>query len=232
MKNIIEIMNLSKNFGPVMALDNITVNIPAGKIVGLLGPNGSGKTTLIKILANLLMNYEGDILVNGHHPGMETKKIISYLPDCNYLSPKWTSKDAIAYFKDFYTDFDEKQAFGLLQKLNINPNQKFKFLSKGTKEKLQLILVLSRRAKVYLFDEPIAGVDPAARDLIFRLILENYNQEASIIISTHLISEVEEIIDYALFLKSGSLLLFDEADTIRAQFGKSLNAYFKEVYRC
>lgn len=231
-KNIVVVRNLTKKYGGFPALKNISVNIPAGKIIGLLGPNGSGKTTFIKLLANLLMNYEGEILIDGNKPGSESKKIISYLPDCNYLSNKWNAEDAIQYFKDFYDDFNDKQARHLIYKLHINPKTKFKYLSKGTKEKLQLILVLSRKAKLYLFDEPIAGVDPAARDLIFQLILDNYNKEASIILSTHLIQDAENILDYALFLKEGYVLAFDEAEKIRSERGKTLNEYFKVVYKC
>lgn len=165
-------------------------------------------------------------------PGIESKQIISYLPDCNYLSEKWTVNDAISFFKDFYSDFDSIQAMGLISRLNIDPTKKFKQLSKGTKEKLQLILVLSRKAQIYLFDEPIAGVDPAARELIFDLILQNYNKEATIIISTHLIDDVEKIIDYALFLKEGRIVRFEEANKIRETEGKTLNEYFKAVYKC
>lgn len=230
-ENIIEVANLTKRYSGFPALKNVTLSIPKGKIVGLLGPNGSGKTTFIKLLCNLLMSYDGQILINGNKPGIESKKIISYLPDCNYLSEKWTANDAINYFKDFYEDFDENQARGLIYRLGINPNQRFKFLSKGTKEKLQLILVLSRRAQLYLFDEPIAGVDPAAREFIFQLILENYNKEATIIISTHLIEDAERILEYAIFLKDGFLLRYDEAEKIRQEEGKSLNEYFKAVYK-
>jgi len=230
-KNIIELSNLSKRYSSFPALTNITVNLPAGKIIGLLGPNGSGKTTLLKLLANLLMTYDGNILIDGNPPGPESKKIISYLPDCNYLSDKWTANDAVIFFKDFYEDFNEQQARNLIYRLQIDPLKKIKHLSKGTKEKLQLILVLSRKARLYLFDEPIAGVDPAARESIFELILENYNREASIIISTHLVEDAEKILDYALFLKEGFVFAFDEADKIREESGKTLNEYFKAVYK-
>jgi len=231
-KSIIEINNLTKHYNQVTALRNINLKLPAGKIIGLMGPNGSGKTTFLKILANLLMTYEGEVLINGFKPGVETKSMISYLPDCNYLSEKWNSLDAIYFFNDFYNDFDPERAKRLIQRLQIDPFQKFKHLSKGTKEKVQLVMVLSRKAKIYLFDEPIAGVDPAAREFIFELILENYNKEGTMIVSTHLISDIEEIVDYAIFLKYGTVHCFDEAETIRAEHGKSLNDYFKEEYRC
>ena len=229
---IIEIKNLTKKYGTLTALQNVNLKLPAGKIIGLMGPNGSGKTTFLKILANLLMTYEGEVLINGFKPGIETKKIISYLPDCNYLSEKWNANDAIDFFSDFYDDFNANQARILVHRLQINPNQKFRHLSKGTKEKLQLVMVLSRKAQIYLFDEPIAGVDPAAREFIFELILENYNKEGTIIVSTHLISDIENIVDYAVFLKNGTVFRFGEAETIRTDTGLSLNDYFKEEYRC
>ncbi|MCK9536554.1 MAG: ABC transporter ATP-binding protein [Bacilli bacterium] len=231
-KHIIEIKNLTKKYGTLTALHNVNLKLPAGKIIGLMGPNGSGKTTFLKILANLLMTYEGEVLINGFKPGIETKKIISYLPDCNYLSEKWNANDAIEFFNDFYDDFNPDQARVLVNRLQINPDQKFRHLSKGTKEKLQLVMVLSRKAQIYLFDEPIAGVDPAAREFIFELILENYNKDGTIIVSTHLISDVENIVDYAIFLKNGTVFRFDEAESIRSETGLSLNDYFKEEYRC
>lgn len=229
---MIETRGLTKRYGQITALSNVSLSLPAGKIIGLMGPNGSGKTTFLMILANLIMTYEGEVLINGYKPGIESKKIISYLPDCNYLSDKWTAKDAIACFRDFYEDFDVQKAWMLLNRLQINPLQKFKSLSKGTKDKLQLILVLSRRARIYLFDEPIAGVDPAAREFIFELILEHYNKEGTVIISTHLISDIENIVDYAVFLKEGTVYRFAEAEAIRQETGKNLNEYFKEAFRC
>lgn len=177
MDDIVVINNLTKRFSQITALDNFSIKLPKGKVIGMLGPNGSGKTTLIKILTNLSMQYEGEVLINGQKPGIETKKIVSYLPDCNFLSDSWTVNDAIEYFVDFFVDFDEQKARNLISQLGINFNQKIKTLSKGTKEKVHLVLVLSRNAELYIFDEPIAGVDPAARDLIFKLILENYNKK-------------------------------------------------------
>lgn len=230
-EHLIVLSGLTKNYGQFTAIDNISLTLPAGKIIGLLGPNGSGKTTLIKLLTNLLMQYDGEILINGFRPGVETKKFVSYLPDRNYLSDKWSTKDAISYFKDFYPDFNEEKANRLIKELYIDPVKRFKALSKGTKEKVQLALVLSREAKLYLFDEPIAGVDPAARDYIFRMILENYNKEASVIISTHLISEAEHILDYAVFLQNGKAVLSGDVKEIVRQNGKSLNDIFREVFR-
>lgn len=228
---IIEISNLTKKYGKVVALDNLSIQIPRGKIIGLLGPNGSGKTTLIKVLANLLMVYDGTVLVDGKKPGIETKKIISYLPDCNYLSEAWTVRDAIEYFIDFYDDFDVQKAKDLFNKLDIPLDKKIKSLSKGNKEKVHLILVLSRNAELYIFDEPIAGVDPAARDLIFRLILDNYNKSGSILISTHLILEAEKIMDYAFFINRGKVAIFDSVNNIKAKTGKTLDELFREMYR-
>lgn len=228
---IVNIKNLTKAFGTTIALNNVTVNIPKGKVIGLLGPNGSGKTTLIKVLTNLLMKYEGTVLIDGKAPGSETKKIVSYLPDCNFLEEGWLVEDAIVYFKDFFDDFDEQKARSLFEKLGINVKSKIKKLSKGNKEKVHLILILSREADLYIFDEPIAGVDPAARDFVFQLILENYNKNGSIIMSTHLISDAERILDYALFLNKGYLSLFDSVENIKNNYGKSLDELFREMYR-
>lgn len=229
--NLIEISNLTKRYGNFTALNDVSLSLPTGKIIGLLGPNGSGKTTLIKLLSNLLMQYQGSILINGHKPGIETKKIVSYLPDRNYLPDKWVVKDAITYFKDFYDDFDEEKANRLIANLAVDPYKRFKTLSKGTKEKVQLCLVLSRNAKLYLFDEPIAGIDPVARDYIFDLILENYNKESTLIISTHLITDVERILDYTVFLKNGSVILSGDTKTLLEKSGTSLNEMFKEVFK-
>ena len=230
-EGFIHLKNLSKSYGLFLALDNINLDIVKGKVVGLLGPNGCGKTTLIKLLANLLTNYEGEILIDGQVPGVQTKRIISYLPDRNYLNDSWNANAAIDFFEDFYSDFDRNKALTLLRKLNIPLETKFKSLSKGTKEKLQLILVLSRQADLYLFDEPIAGVDPAARDYIFELILENYNREATIIITTHLVHDVEKILDQAIFLNHGRVTRFGDVDKIIGNSGKTLEDIFKEDFR-
>lgn len=230
MDNIIEINSLSKFYNDFKALDNITLSIPKGKIVGLLGPNGSGKTTLIKILSCLLKQYEGEIKINGFDLGIDTKKIVSYLPDRNVLPLKMKISEIVNYFNDFFEDFDQENAFNLLKQLDIDVNKKFKQLSKGMKEKVQLVLVLSRKAKIYIFDEPIAGVDPAARDVIFDLILKGKREDSTIIICTHLISEVENILDYAIFLNKGVVTLKNDVDKIKESSGKTLNQIFKEVY--
>lgn len=231
MDDIVVINNLTKRFSQITALDNFSIKLPKGKVIGMLGPNGSGKTTLIKILTNLSMQYEGEVLINGQKPGIETKKIVSYLPDCNFLSDSWTVNDAIEYFVDFFVDFDEQKARNLISQLGINFNQKIKTLSKGTKEKVHLVLVLSRNAELYIFDEPIAGVDPAARDLIFKLILENYNKNGTILIATHLILEAETIFDYAFFINNGRLALYDSVENIKNKTGKTLDQLFREIYR-
>lgn len=231
MDDIVVINNLTKRFSQITALDNFSIKLPKGKVIGMLGPNGSGKTTLIKILTNLSMRYEGEVLINGQKPGIETKKIVSYLPDCNFLSDSWTINNAIEYFVDFFADFDEQKARNLIAQLGINFNQKIKTLSKGTKEKVHLVLVLSRNAELYIFDEPIAGVDPAARDLIFKLILENYNKNGTILMATHLILEAEAIFDYAFFINNGRLALYDSVENIKNKTGKTLDQLFREIYR-
>ena len=231
MDDIVVINNLTKRFSQITALDNFSIKLPKGKVIGMLGPNGSGKTTLIKILTNLSMQYEGEVLINGQKPGIETKKIVSYLPDCNFLSDSWTVNDAIEYFVDFFVDFDEQKARNLISQLGINFNQKIKTLSKGKKEKVHLVLVLSRNAELYIFDEPIAGVDPAARDLIFKLILENYNKNGTILMATHLILEAETIFDYAFFINNGRLALYDSVENIKNKTGKTLDQLFREIYR-
>ena len=231
MDDIVVINNLTKRFSQITALDNFSIKLPKGKVIGMLGPNGSGKTTLIKILTNLSMRYEGEVLINGQKPGIETKKIVSYLPDCNFLSDSWTVNNAIEYFVDFFADFDEQKARNLIAQLGRNFNQKIKTLSKGTKEKVHLVLVLSRNAELYIFDEPIAGVDPAARDLIFKLILENYNKNGTILMATHLILEAEAIFDYAFFINNGRLALYDSVENIKNKTGKTLDQLFREIYR-
>ena len=231
MDDIVVINNLTKRFSQITALDNFSIKLPKGKVIGMLGPNGSGKTTLIKILTNLSMRYEGEVLINGQKPGIETKKIVSYLPDCNFLSDSWNVNNEIKYFVDFFADFNEQKARNLIAQLGIKNNKKIKTLSKGTKEKVHLVLVLSRNAELYIFDEPIAGVDPAARDLIFKLILENYNKNGTILMATHLILEAEAIFDYAFFINNGRLALYDSVKNIKNKTGKTLDQLFREIYR-
>ena len=228
--NIISINALTKKYGNVIALNNVSLDFPKGKIIGLLGPNGSGKTTMIKVLTCLLNKYDGNVLIDGKKLGIETKKIVSYLPDRNILPAKMKVCEIIDYFGDFFEDFEKEYCKKLLVSLDIDLNRKFSALSKGMKEKVQLSLVLSRKAKIYIFDEPIAGVDPAARDVIFELIMNSKREDATIIICTHLISEVENILDYAIFLKNGVVTLRNDVNTIRENSGKSLNEVFKEVY--
>lgn len=227
---ILEVENLSKNYGSNNALNNINININKGEIVGLLGPNGSGKTTLLKIISGLISNYEGKVLLLGNYIGVETKKKVAFLPDSNFIPLSWSVYKAVEFYRDFFDDFDKSKAISLLKSLNINLESKFKNLSKGTKEKLQLVLILSRQAELYIFDEPIAGVDPIARDIIFKLILENYNKDASVIISTHLVSSVEQILSSAIFIKYGEILTQDSIASLREKYNKNLEEIFKELF--
>lgn len=229
---LLECKNLCKSYGDKIALNNVNLNIERGKIIGLLGPNGSGKTTLIKILSGILTASSGEVLISEKPIGTETKKIVSYLPERTYLSEWMTVKQAVNFFKDFYADFSEETAYDMLEKLNIKPGDSLKTMSKGTKEKVQLILVMSRNAELYLLDEPIGGVDPAARDYILKTILTNYNENASVIISTHLISDVEHILDEVIFLKYGAMTLHTSVDEIREEHGKSVDSLFREVFAC
>jgi ABC-2 type transport system ATP-binding protein len=206
--------------------------IPRGRIIGLLGPNGCGKTTLIKMITGILTPTSGSILINGMSPCANTKKIISYLPERTYFDNGLKVSEMINYFSDFYTDFSRDKADAMLSSLGIDKNARLKTLSKGTKEKVQLILVMSRQADLYLLDEPIAGVDPAARDYILRTIIGNYNPNSTIILSTHLISDIENVLDDVIFMKNGSLMLYTSVDSIRGETGKSVDAYFREVYAC
>lgn len=232
--NILECKNLTKAYKKnVPVLDNFNLEIPAGRIVGLLGPNGCGKSTLIKLISGLLQPNGGEILVDGNHIGEKSKALISYLPERTYFNPSMKVDELVKYFAEFYADFDTERAYKLLADLSINPKAKLKTLSKGTKEKVQLILVMSRNAKLYLLDEPIAGVDPAAREYILSTIVSNYNPEASIIITTHLITDVEQVLDDFVFLSfGGKILKSGNAEATRDESGKSLDELFKEVFRC
>lgn len=229
---LVECKSLCKNYGNKIALNNVNLNIEQGRIVGLLGPNGSGKTTLIKILSGLLTAGSGEVYISGRSIGIETKKIVSYLPERTYLSEWMTVKQTINFFKDFYSDFSEETACDMLERLGINLGEHLRTMSKGTREKVQLILVMSRNAELYLLDEPIGGVDPAARDYILKTIISNYNENASVIISTHLITDVENILDEVIFLKYGCLMLHETVDDIREKHGKSVDALFREVFVC
>ncbi len=232
MNNLVEIVNLTKKYGTNVAVNNLTVNLPKGKIIGLLGPNGSGKTTLIKMLNGLLTPTEGTIMIDGNYVGTATKSKVAYLPDRTYLTMSRTIREILDYFQDFYQDFSRERAEEMLKSLGIDPAVKMRTLSKGTKEKVQLILVMSRNASLYILDEPIAGVDPAARDYILRTIINNYNPEATVLISTHLIEDVEQVLDEVIFMRYGQLVLYTSVDNIREEKGKSVDAYFREVFAC
>ncbi len=232
MSIILECKNLSNTYGSHTALNHINLSLESGHIIGLLGPNGSGKTTLIKLINGLLTPSEGTLSVNQAPIGPKSKSWVSYLPDHSYLEGSLRVNEIIRYFKDFYLDFEEERAYDMLKKLQINPNDKLKSMSKGTKEKVQLILIMSRRAKLYVLDEPIAGVDPAARDYILETILSNYDEDAAILISTHLISDIENILDQVIFIKNGQIALNTSVDNIREKEGKSVDALFREVFKC
>ena len=232
MTELLNCTGLTKAYGKKTALDHVDLHLEPGKIVGLLGPNGSGKTTLMKLANGLLQPTEGSITIAGSAPGPETKEIVSYLPDAAWL-PDWMQvEQLIEMFRDFYTDFDPAKANEMLAKLELDPKEFLKSLSKGNKEKVQLILAMSRAAKLYLLDEPIGGVDPAARDYILHTILSNYSEEASVIISTHLIEDIEPVLDEAIFLKEGKVFAHRTVDEIREAEGMSVDEYFREVFKC
>ena len=232
MSSLLSVRNLTKKYSGVPALTNISFELESGRITGLLGPNGSGKTTLIKTVCGLLQPDEGEILVDGNPVGIESKKAISYLPDSTYLGTGMAVREIIEFFSDFYEDFEEERAYDMLSRLGINADTKLKTMSKGTREKVQLILVMSRRARLYILDEPIAGVDPAARDYILNTIISNYDRGSSILISTHLISDVENVLDDVIFLKEGNIVRFTSVEEIRGVEGKSVDGLFREVFRC
>lgn len=232
MEPILECRAISKWYGAKLALDRLDLTIQRGRIIGLLGPNGSGKSTLIKLCNGLLTPTGGELLIGGNAVGLETKKIVSYLPERTYLNSWMRVHELIAFFQDFYTDFNESRAYDMLSRLNINPKDRLKTMSKGTKEKVQLILVMSRDAQLYLLDEPIGGVDPAMRDYILNTILSNYNENATIIISTHLIADIEQILDDVIFVNQGHIVLTASVDEIREQKGMSVDALFREEFKC
>ena len=214
------------------ALNGLTLNIPSGRIVGLLGPNGSGKTTFIKLINGLLTPTSGTVTIGGMTPGTQTKSLISYLPERTCLQSSMKIEELVSFFADFYPDFSSEKVYHMFSSLHINPSDKLKTLSKGTREKVQLILVMSRDAQLYILDEPIGGVDPAARDYILNTILNNYNENAALLISTHLIRDIENILDRVLFIKQGQLVLNAAVDEIRTEQGKSVDALFREVFKC
>lgn len=232
MPPILECRNLEKKYGYKSALAGVDLSLDRGRIVGLLGPNGSGKTTLIKLCNGLLTPTNGEILINGMKPGVATKKIVSYLPECTYFSDWMKVSDMLSFFQDFYDNFNLAKAKDMLARLNISNTDRLKAMSKGTKEKVQLIMVMARDADLYLLDEPIGGVDPAARDYILNTIITNYNENATVVISTHLIADIEKVLDDVIFLANGQVWLSSTVDDIRQEKGVSVDALFREVFRC
>lgn len=231
MSELLRCDRVTKTFGATTALNNVSFTLDSGKIVGLLGPNGSGKTTLIKLINGLLTPNSGNILIEGELPGPTTKAKVAYLPDSIYLNTWMTVQQIVEYFADFYEDFLPERAYEMLERLDISPKRRLKTLSKGNKEKVCLILVMSRQAKLYVLDEPIAGVDPAARDYVISTIINNYNPEATVLISTHLISDIEQVLDEVLFIRNGDLVLHKTVDEIREENGMSVDGLFREVFR-
>ena len=229
---LLEIKNLKKSFNKKEILKNINLEIPSGKIIGLLGKNGAGKTTLIKLINDLLTPTSGEILVKGNKIGVKTKQIISYLPERTYLNKQMKVSEVISYFKDFYNDFDSKKAEKLLKDLGLDSDQKLSKMSKGMQEKVQLVLVMSRNADLYILDEPLGGVDPATRDYILDTILSNFNAKASVIISTHLISDIERILDEVIFIDKGEIILQDNADKLRKKEKQSIDEIFRRTFKC
>ena len=223
--------HVTKNYGHEVALMDVSLNIQPGRIIGLLGPNGSGKTTIIKLINGLLQPSLGNIYIHGQLPSPASKKVVSYLPDTTYLSENIKISDAIRYFQDFYSDFNVQRAYQLLNDLHLHPNQKLNSLSKGNKEKVQLILVMSREADLYVLDEPIGGVDPAARDYILRTIIQNRRPNSSVLISTHLIADIEQVLDEAIFINQGRILLHENTTVLRNQHGKSIDKIFRDQFR-
>ena len=223
--------HVTKNYGHEVALMDVSLNIQPGRIIGLLGPNGSGKTTIIKLINGLLQPSLGNIYIHGQLPSPASKKVVSYLPDTTYLNENMKIIDAINYFQDFYADFNVQRAYQLLNDLHLHPNQKLNSLSKGNKEKVQLILVMSREADLYVLDEPIGGVDPAARDYILRTIIQNRRPNSSVLISTHLIADIEQVLDEAIFNNQGRILLHENTTVLRNQHGKSIDEIFRDQFR-
>ena len=232
MDYIFECKGITKTFSNFRAVDQVDLNISKGKVVGLLGPNGSGKSTLIKLANGLITPTEGEILINNMEPGIETKKIVSYLPERTYLNEWMRVHDIIEFFQDFYEDFDKNKAVEMLHNLKLNEKDRLKTMSKGTKEKIQLILVMSRESSLYFLDEPIGGVDPAARDYILNTIIRNYSENATVIIATHLIADIEKILDEIVFINNGKISLASTVDEIREKENKSVDELFREVFKC
>lgn len=231
-QNIIEFNDVYKKYGKKQVFKEFNLTVGKGKIVGLLGPNGSGKTTMIKLMNGLTQCDSGNVLINGLKPSIKTKEIVSYLPDRNYLNEDMTVKELLKFFSDFYKDFDVSKAKEMVKNLNVEENEKIKSMSKGTKEKVGLILVMSRDAKLYILDEPIGGVDPASRAYIIKTILKNFNEDSTLLIATHLINEIENICDEVVIISNGEILLQGEVDEIRESKGMSIDTLFREEFKC
>lgn len=232
MSTLLEIRNLTKSYGKGPVLQNVSLNVDSGRIVGVIGPNGCGKTTLFKIIAGLIYDYQGTVIVDGSPPGVKSKAVVSFLPENTYFDGGIKAAGAISMFADFYRDFDRQKALELLKRFNLEPDMKLKSMSKGMQEKLQLIMVMSRAAKLYLLDEPLSGIDPAARDTILDVILKNYSENSTVMLSTHLIYDVERMFDDVIMIKDGNLLVSESADSLRERTGMSLDQYFREVFKC
>lgn len=230
--SVLEVRDLRKSYGEIRALDGISFTVPEGKIIGLLGPNGSGKTTFLKIVAGLLTSDFGSVSVCGYGIGADSKSVVAYLPERNSIPEHFTVGEAMDFYADFFSDFDKQRAEEMLGALNVEKRHKIKSLSKGTKEKVQLVMVMSRRAKLYILDEPISGVDPAARDYIVNTIINNYSPTSSVLISTHLISDIEKIMDGFVFLKHGKIACIGTPEGLMSSLGKTVDEYFREVFRC
>ena len=229
---LLECRDLCKSFGSKKVLNNINLKIPRSKIIGLLGKNGMGKSTFIKLVNDLLTPTSGEVLINGKHPGVESKRIISYLPERTYLDKGMTVKEVIKYFEEFYDNFDKNKALKLLKDLDLDIDVKISKMSKGMQEKLQLILVMSREAELYILDEPLGGVDPATRDYILNTILNKFSEGSSVIISTHLISDIERILDEVIFIDKGEIILTGSADEIRKKEKASIDEVFRRKFKC
>jgi len=232
MNEIVAIKGLNQKYDRRPVLNDVNMSVMPGSIMGLLGPNGCGKTTLIKIIAGLIHDYTGDVKIAGHAPGIETKAVISYLPEKTYLKDWYRVRDAFQVFSDFYRDFDKAKANELVSRLNIEPDVKIGSMSKGMQEKLQLTLIMSRAAKLYLLDEPLGGIDPATRTMILDMILQNYAEDASLLISTHLIHDIERVFDHVIIMGFGQIIMNEPVDEIRGKYGKSLDEIFREVFKC
>ncbi len=230
--NIIECINLSKSYGNKEVLQNVNLQIQKGKIIGLLGKNGTGKSTLIKLINDLLTPTAGKVLINGKAPCVESKKIIAFLPERTYLNKSMRISEVIKYFSDFYDNFDSEKAYKLLEDLGLDANQRLTKMSKGMQEKVQLVLVMSRKADLYILDEPLGGVDPATRDYILDTILSNFNEGASVIISTHLISDIERILDEVVFINDGKIILHSDCDKLRQEHDGSIDEIFRRLFKC